>query len=238
MICDMKVCMCAVLLNLTLFTSVFSQHALVQEQRSVPSFHAIYARDGIAVHLSQGTQETVWVEGAEQELPLLMTEVRENVLYVYYADDKSLHKKDRKGRVTITTAGLAGIKAGEGARVTSETVFEVASLELIAGGGSTVSMEIATQKLVVECTGGADMVLEGRADFFVAESSGGGHINGHLLKVSNAELDARGGSNIHIGRVGELTAEASGGANVSYLGKPEKVYVVKKGGGKVMRRSE
>ena len=230
--------MCVLSLSLTLATSGFSQHALVQEQRSVPSFHAIYAKDGIAVKLRQGTQDAVWVEGTEQEVPQLMTEVIENVLYVYYVDDKSQHKRDRKGRVTITTAELAGIKAGEGARVTSETVFEVANLELIAGGGSVIRMEVTTENLLVECTGGANMALEGIVELFVAESSGGGHVNAHLLKVSKAELEARGGSIIHIGQVGELTAEAHGGANVSYLGKPEKVYVVKKGGGKVVRRSE
>lgn len=234
----MKVCICALLLSLILSTSIFSQHALVKEQRSVPSFQAIYARDGIAVQLRQGTPEAVWVEGTEQEVPQLVTEVRDDVLYVYYVDDKYWHKKDRKGRVTITTAELAGIKAGEGAQVTSETVFEVAHMELIAGGGSRVKMEIATEKLVVECTGGGDMVLEGRTDFLAAESSGGSRVNAHSLKVSKAELEALGGSNIHIGRVGELTAEARGGANVSYVGKPVKVYVVTKGGGKVVRRSE
>lgn len=176
------------------------------------------------------------VEDIERHIGYLTTKVVENVLYIYY-DDRLKGVRNKRGRVFVSVADLAGIKASGGADVIGETVFEVKSLELIASGGSDIKMAVRTASLTAKCTGGADIVLEGQADLFEASASGGSHISAHELKVRKADLEASGGADIHISIVEELKAEAHGGADISYKGRPEKVYTVEKGGGDVRRRN-
>ena len=209
------------LFSLPLFSAAYAQNAMVSEHRDLRPFSAIYAKGGIDVYIKQNDSTTTLVEGTLQEMKYLMTEVVEDVLYIYYSDKGLKDGRNRKGRVYITIPTIAGIKSRGGSDVYGEGIFRLDALELI----------------VANASGGADIILSGETDFFKADASGGSDINAHDLKVKRAELQAGGGADIHISFVEELSAEVHGGADISYRGTPAKVYVVQKGGGDVKRRN-
>ncbi|MEQ8534659.1 MAG: head GIN domain-containing protein [Imperialibacter sp.] len=225
------------LLSLSLVSVGYAQNAMVSERRDLRPFSAIYAKGGIDVYIKQNDSTTTLVEGTLQEMKYLMTEVVEDVLYIYYSDKRLKDGRNRKGRVYITIPTIAGIKSRGGSDVYGEGIFKLDEIELIATGGSDIRMAVVTKKLVANSSGGADIILSGETDFFNAEASGGSDINAHDLKVKRAELQAGGGADIHISFVNELSAEVHGGADISYRGTPDKVYVVQKGGGDVKRRN-
>lgn len=233
----MKATATILFLIIAFFTDGFGQTAMVKEFRDLRPYSAIYVKDGIDIYLRQSDSTTAMAEGTLAEMKYLMTEVVEDVLYIYYSDRGLKDGKSRKGRMYITVPDLKGVKARGGSDVYGESVFQLSSIEIIAAGGSDIRLALRTEKVNATASGGADIMLEGETELLVGEASGGSDINAHDLKVKRAELQAGGGADIHISFVQDLVAEVHGGADISYRGTPDKVYVVQKGGGDVKRRN-
>ncbi len=214
-----------------------AQNALVSEFREVPPFSAIYTKHGIDVYIKQGDTTKTQVEGTLSEIAYLTTKVVEDVLYIYYSDKSVKESKGRKGRVFLTVKELRGIKTRGGSGVFGQGVFHLRNLEIIASEGSNIQMEVVAKRLTANSSGGSDILLSGVVDVFLAEASGRSNINAQELKIRRAELRAGSGADIHLSFIEDLSAEVHAGADITYLGSPDRVYVVKKGGGDVKRRN-
>ena len=214
--------------------SVFLSHAQVKETRNVAEFSKIEVSSGIDLILRQGDRANVVAEARSDEmLELILTEVEGNTLNIY-SKQKMFQPGTRN--VYVTFSDISGIKAGGGSDVNAETVIHVSDLEIIAHGGSDLSLEIKADKLKCTISGGSDADLKGEVTEFTSQASGGSDLKAKELVTEICNLEVSGGSDGYITVNGTLNVKAVGGSDVTYYGNAQIRNIDASGGSDVVRR--
>jgi len=204
---------------------------VVSEDRTIRSdFEIINVQQGINLTISQGNPTSLSVEADENVIDLLITEVKNNELNIYF--EKSVYQAKARN-VYLTTENISKIKASSGASVKSENTIQAETLELNSSSGSTMKIRTIANEITSESSSGSNITIVGKSNSFTANSSSGSSINAKDLKVVNAITKASSGANIDVNVTGKLTAKASSGADIDYEGSPETVDKNTSSGGSV-----
>ncbi|MDP3357995.1 MAG: head GIN domain-containing protein [Lutibacter sp.] len=204
---------------------------VVSEDRTIKSdFEIINVQQGINLTITQGKPTSISVEADENVIDLLITEVKNNELNIYF--EKSVYQAKARN-VYLTTESISKIKASSGASVKSENTIQAETLELDSSSGSTMKIRSNANEITSESSSGSSITIVGKSNSFTANSSSGSSINAKDLKTVNAITKASSGANIDVNVTGKLTAKASSGADIDYEGSPESIEKETNSGGSV-----
>ncbi len=204
---------------------------VVSEDRTIRSdFEIINVQQGINLTITQGKPTSISVEADENVIDLLITEVKNNELNIYF--EKSVYQAKARN-VYLTTENISKIKASSGASVKSENTIQAETLELDSSSGSTIKIHANANEITSESSSGSNITIVGKSNSFTANSSSGSSINAKDLKTVNALTKASSGANIDVNVTGKLTAKASSGADIDYEGSPESIDKETNSGGSV-----
>ena len=204
---------------------------VVSEDRTIRSdFEIINVQQGINLTITQGKPTSISVEADENVIDLLITEVKNNELNIYF--EKSVYQAKARN-VYLTTENISKIKASSGASVKSENTIQAETLELDSSSGSTMKIRANANEITSESSSGSSITIVGKSNSFTANSSSGSSINAKDLKTVNANTKASSGANIDVNVTGKLTAKASSGADIDYEGSPETINKETNSGGSV-----
>lgn len=204
---------------------------VISEERSIGSdFEIINVKQGINLYLTQGNPTKISVEADENIIDLLITEINNNELNIYF--EKNVNQAKARN-VYLTTETISKIKASSGASVNSENTLQSASLELDSSSGSTMKIRTTANDIKSESSSGSSIKLYGKCNTFAANSSSGSTINAQELKTVNAKTEASSGASIDVNVTGKLMAKASSGADIDYEGSPETIDKKTSSGGSV-----
>lgn len=205
--------------------------------QKVSGFTAVKASSGVDVYLSQGTSESVEVEGEEESLKYLITEVDGNTLVIRMDDSwKNLLRKMEPVKVYVSFTKLEAISASGGSDIYGQGELTFEELRIASSGGADVRLNLQAEELEVHCSGGADVVLSGTADFMKGVSSGGSDIKAKDLEVEEADISSSGASDVHIQVARSLKAAASGASDIVYYGNPTNVEISTSGASDITKR--
>jgi hypothetical protein len=204
---------------------------VVSEDRSIRSdFEIINVRQGINLYITQGKPTSINVEADENILDLLVTEVKNNELNIYF--EKNVNQAKARN-VYLTTENISKISASSGASAKSENTIQTKTLELDSSSGSSMKIYVNANEIISESSSGSTIAIFGKSQMFSANSSSGSSINAKELKTINAITKASSGANIDVNVTAKLTAKASSGADIDYEGSPETVDKNTSSGGSV-----
>lgn len=199
-------------------TGVKGNRNVISEERSLnEDFESIKVQQGIQVYLTQGNDPEMTVEADENIMELLITEVRNNELKIYF--EKNVYRaKSRK--VYLTATDISKIKTSSGASVKSENTIQAENLVLDSSSGSSIKLTLSADEVDSSTSSGASMDLYGQAEMLSASSSSGSSIDADELKVKEAYAKASSGGHINVNVSKKLTAKASSGGDIDYEGSP------------------
>lgn len=204
---------------------------VVSEDREIRSdFDVINVQQGINLYVTQGKPTDIRVEADENILDLLITEVKNNELNIYF--EKNVYQAKARN-VYLTAENISKILASSGASVISENTLQTETLELDSSSGSTIKIHANANVIKSESSSGSNITLIGKSNSFSANSSSGSSINASELKTVNTIANASSGANIDVNVTGKLTANASSGGGIDYEGNPTKVDKETSSGGSV-----
>jgi len=207
---------------------------VVSEDRKITAdFTEIKVSQGIQVFLTQGNDININVEADENIIDLLITEVKGDVLKIYF--DKNVSRAKAKN-VYLTIDKITGIKVSSGAHVKSEGVIRAKNLDLSSTSGSGLKLNINASKVTCSTSSGANVKLTGETEHFSGSSSSGSNINANNLIAKTSKASASSGAGISLFASETLNATASSGGNISYKGNPETVNKSKSSGGSISKR--
>ena len=213
------------------FTGIRGNRNVVSEDRSIhENFNAIKVQQGINLYLTQGNSIKINVEADENIIDLLITEVKDNVLKVYF--EKNVYKAKARN-VYLTANEISSIRTSSGAHVKSENTLQVSSLILHSSSGSSIKIYVNADKIDSSTSSGADIDIYGKTQFISAKASSGSSIDADELESVDAYAKASSGANIDLNVSGKLTAKASSGGDIDYEGSPSDVNKDTSSGGRV-----
>ena len=215
-------------------TGIRGNRNVVSEDRSISSnFDAIKVQQGIQLYLKQGTNTDISVEADENIIDLLITEVRDNQLKIYF--EKNVYRAKARN-VYLTVDDISRIRASSGSRVKAENTMQLSSLDLDASSGAVIKMYVNADEVTAESSSGADIDVFGKTEKFSARASSGSSIDADELESGDTRARASSGAHINVNVSGFLTAKASSGGDIDYEGNPTGIDKSTSSGGSVSGR--
>jgi Putative auto-transporter adhesin, head GIN domain len=207
-----------------------------RESRPLEGFDAVEVGGGIDLFLRQGAGFVVEVE-SDEDVAEIVTEVRDTTLEIRRKSSFNFfHWGGDHGSVRVTLPTLVSLTASGGSDVRTEGTFTSDSLEIVASGGSDLTIDVSAGTVDAVASGGSDMRLSGSARSVSVRSSGGSDLNASRLTAEEADVESSGGSDLSIAVRNRIVGNASGGSDIAYSGQPTVVDVNTSGGADVRRR--
>jgi len=204
---------------------------VISENRTTNmDFDEIKVQQGINLFLTQGKNEELRVEADENIMELLVTEVRNNQLKIYF--EKNVYKAKARN-VYLTVDQISKIRTSSGAHVKSENSFTLGTLDLDSSSGSSIKLHVNADEINSSCSSGAHISIYGKTKTFSASASSGSSIDADELESGDAYAKASSGANINVNVSGKLTARASSGGDIDFEGNPDNVNKDTSSGGSV-----
>ncbi|MEK6280032.1 MAG: head GIN domain-containing protein [Acidobacteriota bacterium] len=168
-----------------------------KQKREVASFNSI-STEG-AFHIDVIAQKPVGleIEGDDNVLPLISTEVSNNVLHIKSSQSYSVSEPII---IRITVPNLEGISSNGAGK------FDVAGLN--------------NEKFKIGLNGASAIKVSGETQLLNIDTNGAGKIDTNKLRATRAVVESKGVSRVEVYAVDQLDVTVSGPSSVVYTGHP------------------
>lgn len=168
-----------------------------KQKRDVASFNSISTDGAFDINIVCQQPVSLEIEGDDNLLPLVGTEVSNNVLHI-----KSIrgYSASEPIKLTISVPDLAGIA--------------------VNGAGKIEVSGVKNEKFEVDANGAATIRVSGETKLVVIDMNGAGNIDTYKLRASKAIVDSKGVSKVGVRALDHLEVTVSGPSQVTYEGDP------------------
>lgn len=185
------------------------------EKRTLPSFKSVEASGAFEVNIVCQQSQTFEIEGDDNLLPIIKTDVKNGNLRVY-SDTQYSASKPIELRISMP------------------------DLEkyISSGAGDVHLSGVKNDQLVLSNTGATNIVAAGQTTLVDIESSGAGNIETNDLHAERAKISVSGAANVEVYATQQLDVSVSGIGSVTYSGNPPVVNKSVSGIGSVRPKQE
>ncbi|MBK8147302.1 MAG: DUF2807 domain-containing protein [Acidobacteria bacterium] len=182
------------------FGGVKGSGNVVTQKRDVTDFKAVQVGGAFDVEIVAQKEFAVEVEGDDNLLELIKTDVSGETLEI-----RSEKRFSTNGRLKV--------------RISAPDIDKVD-----LSGASTVNLVgLNNDSLRIESSGASKIKVNGVTKDLVVDMSGASKLDAADLKSVNANVDASGACHIIVAVSGDLKADLSGASKVTYSGNPKNV---------------
>ena len=169
----------------------------LKQKRAVASFNSIATEGAFDIEVVCQKPESVEVEGDDNLLQLITTEVSNNVLHI--RSNRSFSVNDPI-KITISAPDLQGISA--------------------KGAGKFDIAGIKNEKFEIDANGATTIKVAGETKLIDIDSNGAGKVDAHRLRAARGVVDVKGVARVDVNVSEQLDVTVSGPAHVTYQGDP------------------
>ena len=168
---------------------------LQKERRNVGSFSSISTEGAFDIEIVCQKPQDLEIEGDDNVLPLISTEVSNNVLHV-----SSLRGYSASAPITlrISAPDLVGIYA--------------------SGAGTVEVSGLTNEKFEIDANGAPTIRVSGETKALQIDAKGAGKIDTHKLRAARVVVDAKGVVRVGVYATEQLDVTVSGPSHVIYAG--------------------
>lgn len=199
-------------LALAACTVVRGSGTVVTEERRVEPFTEVELEGSGLVLVALGERSAVTVEGDDNVVPLLRTEV----------EGGRLHLGSKSGTAFVSNAPIVF-------RVTTPSLEQV----VISGSGDIQIGDFAGEDLEVRIDGSGEVVATGTVERLEVRVGGSGTFEGFDLEAAVVEVEVDGSGDVRVFASERLDVAIDGSGEVEYAGDPGDVQSRVSGAGEV-----
>jgi hypothetical protein len=183
------------------------------EKRTVPSFNALTISGAYEVEIVVQKEQSLEIEGDDNLLPLITTEVKGGVLDV--GNSKSFSTKNRL-HLRISVPSFDAISS--------------------SGASDIVISGVKSDEFSIDISGAGSLQVSGETKSLELKQSGAGEVDAKDLHAAKVNVDSSGAASAEVYASEELRASVSGAGNVNYYGDPKTVNKDVSGAGSITKR--
>ena len=207
---------------------------IIEKELNVASFNGFDLGISGDVIVQQGSSQKVRVEGQENIIDNLKTEVKNGIWKIRFKENTSNYKKFV---IHITIPTVNSVELSGSGNVSSKGQLSSDDLKTYLSGSGNIDLNVSAEDLTVKLSGSGSIGLNGKANQADMKISGSGNIKTYDLAAQNCEIQISGSGNAKVHAVNSIHAHVSGSGNIYYKGNPEKVSSKVTGSGDVASRN-
>lgn len=213
---------------------------IVKEQRAIPAgVTTIIAEDNIDIILTQSNEASLTIEGGENLLPYINTDISGSELTIS-SDNKCSMFRDYSIPVTayLSIPNLNKISCnGQGNITCTNTLnFPDFQFETSKGTGS-INLNLNSNNVsVIQHSGPADITLKGSTDFLYVYTLGNGWFYLNNLVSKYVHVSQNGSGDISVNTTNELRIELRSAGDLIYYGDPVLNVTLHTGVGEIIKK--
>lgn len=205
-------------------TSITMHHSFVQDERQIGAFKGIAAGGPLNVQVTIGNKESVRLEGDEEAIADLVTEIKDGILIIRPKtkwNDWSRRYRNVKVTAYITARKLTSLTmSGSGSMEILDPLNGSELVTTLSGSGS-IKATVNLKSFTGVISGSGSLNLKGKANNSSITLSGSGSFMGKNFSVNDLSAQISGSASIFINAQNSIEAVISGSGNVLYTGDPK-----------------
>ncbi len=220
---------CAVSLSGCNKKSVVGNGKVIFQNRDLKDYSSLSVNGAYTVYVKKGSVSSFVIEADENLLPFIKTEISGNNLKVYNSKN-ILRSKELK--LIITNPQLNSCDFSGAIELNSDSGLIYKILNITISGIGRIDMNLNTDSLLANVSGGAELTFSGNAKKFDGIIKGTGSIDAvnFIVQESNIEISGLGKAKLNV--IKKLNVNITGFGKVDYKGEPQINQVIS-GAGKV-----
>ncbi|MFW5792659.1 MAG: head GIN domain-containing protein [Bacteroidota bacterium] len=207
---------------------------VISELRELPYFNAIDVSNSFDVFITMGEEFHVEIKADDNIVPLVITEVIDDVLEISIERNYSI-RKAKSQELHITMPMLLSIKASGATSVKLENRLDSEALYVQASGASDVMLDANLSYLEIKFSGASDLKITGFSESVKARLSGASDMKDYDFVCNFLDANLSGASDIRITANEKVSGKLSGASDINLKGDPL-VVVSTSGASSVIKR--
>ena len=196
-----------------LASGVAGSGVIKNEKRSISGFTAIDASGAFDIDVVCQKEPSLELEGDDNLLSLVKTEVRGSTLFISQERPFSVKKAIR---VKLTVPNIESISS--------------------SGAGNFHVTQIKNEKLKIDTSGASTLEMSGETVALNLDMSGASKVDTERLRAARVKISLSGAGKATVFASEELSADVSGAGSVTYAGDPKTVNKNVSGVGSVSKK--
>jgi hypothetical protein len=210
---------------------------VVTVTRTTPTnYNAIGVGGSFDVILIKGKEGNIKIEGEENIIPYVETEVRGNRLKIKYQKNINVRTTKRL-TVTVTYNNISSVSLGGSGNITSNNTLKTNNFKASLGGSGNITLDVDAVEINANIGGSGNIKLAGNSNELTCAIAGSGSIKAYDLKTDILSATIAGSGNIRTTVKTKIKAKVVGSGSIYYKGNPKYIDTKSVGSGDVIDRN-
>ena len=195
------------------------------------TFKAIDIAGYFEIEIEDSPNQLLVVSAPEDFMHRVVTEVKNETLYIYYDRNSITHLPTK---VSLSTNQLESITAKVAAKIIGNSTVESDNLYMLLQGASKVDLTVdIKQQFEIKIEGTSSVELAGICETLNLKAWGASEINAKDLKAEHTDVYMAGASSAKLYASESLKADANGTAKIVCYGHPKNIDKTERFGTKI-----
>ena len=209
---------------------------VVTVKRTTSDYDAIGVGGSFDVILVKGKEGNITIEGEENIIPYIETEVRGNTLKINYEKNTNIRTTKRL-TVTVTYEDIDKVSLGGSGNIENEGTIKSSDLTVSLGGSGNITLNIDADEVSSKIGGSGNIKLAGNSNELSCSIAGSGSIKAYELSTDTLNATIAGSGSIKTTVKTKIKAKVVGSGSIYYKGNPKYVDSKSVGSGDVIDRN-
>lgn len=190
--------------------------------RSTSDYDGIKCAGSFDYILVAGTEGNITIEGEENLLEYIVTEVKGGNLIVKTENNVNLRtSKGKTIKITIPFKDINNVSLAGSGDLWNEDKITSTNLDVALAGSGDVVLNVEASSIVGKLAGSGDLTLKGNTNELEAKVSGSGDFHGFNLQSNHTNVAVAGSGDAEVVSNISLKARVAGSGDIEYRGNPK-----------------
>lgn len=196
---------------------------MTTETRTTGDYDGIKCAGSMDYILVAGTEGNIKIEGEENLLKHIITEVKNGNLVVKVEKGINLRPSLNKTiKVTIPFKDINAVSLAGSGDIWNTDKISATDLKVSLAGSGDIVLDIETTSVKGSIAGSGDLTLKGNTNDLEAKVAGSGDIHAFGLQANNTIVSVAGSGDAEVVSNESIKARVAGSGDIEYRGKPVK----------------
>lgn len=209
---------------------------IVTINRTTSEYDEISVGGSFDVILVKGKEGNIKIEGEENIVPLIETELNGNTLQIKYKKNTNIYST-KKLTVTVPVTNISKISLGGSGNVSNDGILKSNELSVSLAGSGNIKLQIDAKELNANIGGSGNIEFSGKTTEFNGSIAGSGNISAYELISETTNATIAGSGSIKTTTTSKIKAKVVGSGNIYYKGNPSETDLKSVGSGEIINKN-